>query len=260
MNQLKQTANLTIGISYNMARQKKTPRYLEDDNESFVEFKDVVLTARQKQLEKLIYDNKIVIATGPPGTSKTFCAVYAGLKLYSKGNDYNKIIIIKPTEIVGSTALGFTPGSLDEKIGVYMENFADVFEDIIEMNSYNQMITAKDIQFKAAQFVRGRTWKKSIVIVDEFQSLDVHQLKSIATRIGKDSKIIFCGDIKQSDIPKKYVAVNVLKKVMSGLPNTAIFEFTTKDVQFRDPLVTLIEDRFDMLEAAGELTPTKKNG
>lgn len=244
-----------------MARgQKKTPKYLEDEADGFVEFKDVKLTARQKKLEQLIYENQIIVATGPPGTSKTFCAAYAALKLFSKSNDFSRIIITKPTEIIGTTALGFTPGSLDEKLGVYMENFNDVFEDIVELSTIKQMVEARELQYKAPQFVRGRTFKNSIVIVDEFQSFDIHQLRALVTRIGKSNcKIIFCGDVKQNDIAKKYVAVHVLKKVLAGLPEVGIFEFDKSDVQFRHPLVTAIEDRFDALEAAGELTPTKKN-
>lgn len=239
---------------------KKTPRYIEDETEGFIEFKDVRLTPRQRVLEQLIYDNDIIVATGPPGTSKTFCAAYAALKLFSRSNDYNRIIITKPTEIIGSTALGFTPGSLDEKLAVYTENFNDVFEDILDLQTIRHMVTAQELQYKAPQFVRGRTFKNSIVIVDEFQSFDIHQLRALVTRIGKfNCKIIFCGDIKQNDIARKYVAVNVLKKALDGLPGVALFEFDKSDVQFRHPLVTMIEDRFDAMEAANELTPTKKN-
>ena len=242
-----------------MAKGKRTPKYIEDEVDGFIDFKDVKLTPKQKQLEELIYKNKIIVATGPPGTSKTFCAAYAALKLFSKGNDYNKIIITKPTEIIGTTALGFTPGSLEEKLAVYMENFNDVFEDIIEYSTLNQMITAKDIQFKAPQFVRGRTFKNAIVIVDEFQSFDIHALRSLVTRIGKaHTKIIFVGDIKQNDIAKRYVAVNIFKEVLAGLPGVALFEFDKSD-NMRDPLVSMIEERFDKLEIEGKLTPTKKN-
>jgi phosphate starvation-inducible protein PhoH len=245
-----------------MAKQgKRTPKYIEEEVDGFVDFKtDIKLTAKQKALEELIYKNKIIVATGPPGTSKTFCAAYAALKLFSKGNDFNRIIITKPTEIIGTTALGFTPGSLEEKLAVYMENFNDVFEDIIEYNTLKQMVAADEIQYKAPQFVRGRTIKNSVVIVDEFQSFDIHMLRALVTRMGKlHCKMIFCGDIKQNDIAKRYVAVNVFKEVLKDLPGVVLFDFNKEDILFRDPLVKLIEERFDVMEAENKLTPTKKN-
>jgi phosphate starvation-inducible protein PhoH len=82
---------------------------------------------------------------------------------------------------------------------------------------------------------------------------------AIVTRIGKkNAKFIFCGDIKQNDIAKKYVAVNVLKKILTGVPNVAQFEFTEDD-NMRDDMVKLILKNYDTLEQAGELTPNRKN-
>lgn len=239
---------------------KKAPKYEEDEADSFISFKDVRLTEKQKMLERLIYENKIVVATGPPGTSKTFCAAYAALKLYSAGNDFNRIIIIKPTEIVGSTALGYTPGTVEEKLSVYTDNFYDVFEDIIDIQLIQQMVVAKELQFKAHQYVRGRTIRNSVVIVDEFQNFDIGVLRALVTRIGRSHcKMIFCGDLKQNDINRKYVAVNVFKQILQGLPKVAQFEFDKSD-NMRDPLVSMIEDRFDEFELEGKLTPTKKDG
>ncbi|TXH08757.1 MAG: hypothetical protein E6R03_17745 [Hyphomicrobiaceae bacterium] len=217
------------------------------------------MTPKQQKLEQMIYDNKIIIATGPPGTSKTFTAAYAALKLLSKSDDYFRIVLAKPTEIIGSTALGHTPGSLEEKISVYTDHFYDVFEDIIDTRTFEQLISAKNVQFKVAQFMRGRTFKNAIVIVDEFQSLDIDALRALVTRVGKDNcKIIFTGDVKQADIAKKYVAVDVFKAILTGLPQVAQFEFDLSD-NMRDPLVSMIEERFERAEAEGKLTPTKKN-
>lgn len=241
--------------------KKPTPKYILEENSSFVEFKEnLKLTKRQKELVDLINHSKITVATGPAGTAKTFCAAYAALKLLDKeGDNYSKIIITKPTEIVGDTALGFTPGTLEEKLGVYMENFNDVFEDIIEPLSLKHLVSSQEIQYKASQFVRGRTFKNSIVIVDEFQSFDIRTLMALVTRIGKTAcKVIFCGDIKQNDINKKYVAVNIFKKVLEGVPGVGMFEFTKED-NMRDPMVTQILDNFDRLEAEGLITPNKKN-
>lgn len=245
-----------------MGRKRATPKYQEQEIEQpevFIKFKTVKLTPKQKQLVDLINKNKIVVVTGPAGTAKTFCAAYAALKLFEKEDDVYRVIITKPTEIVGDTALGFTPGTLEEKLAIYTENFNDVFEDILEPGILQGMIVGKEIQYKAPQFVRGRTMKNAVVIVDEFQSFDIQQLRALVTRMGRSNcKFIFCGDIKQNDIARKYVAVNLFKEVMSGLPNVALFEFDKSD-NMRDELVSMIEERFEKLEAEGRLTPNKKN-
>lgn len=245
-----------------MGRKRATPKYQEEEapqEEVFIKFKQVKLTAKQKQVVDLINKNKITIITGPAGTAKTFCAAYAALKLFEKEDDVHRIVITKPTEIVGDTALGYTPGTLEEKLAIYTENFNDVFEDILEHGILNGMIIGKEIQYKAPQFVRGRTMKNSVVIVDEFQSFDIHQLRALVTRMGRSNcKFVFCGDIKQNDIARKYVAVNLFKEVMEGLPNVALFEFDKTD-NMRDELVSMIEERFEKLETDGRLTPNRKN-
>lgn len=241
--------------------KKNIAKYVQEENEALIQFKeDLKLTSKQKELIKMINQNKITVVTGPAGTAKTFCAAYAALKLMDKDYDnYQKIVITKPTEIVGDTALGFTPGTLEEKLGVYMENFQDVFEDIIEPQTLKQLVTSQEIQYKGSQFVRGRTLKNSIVIVDEFQSFDIKTLMAIVTRIGRNNcKMIFCGDIKQNDINRKYVAVNLFKQILEGIPDIGMFEFSKED-NMRSPIVTSILDNYDRLEAEGLITPNKKN-
>ncbi len=248
-----------------MSRKKPVPKpkYILDEEEEtnqFIEFKDVVLTKKQKQVIDLINSNTITVITGPAGTAKTFCAAYASLKLMEKANtEYYKLILTKPTEIVGDTGLGFTPGTLEEKLAIYMENFNDVFDDIITSDTLKQMVSAQEIIYKAGQFVRGRTFKNSIVIVDEFQNFDIKALMAIATRIGKSNcKYIFCGDIKQNDISKKYVALNLFRKILEDLPGVAQFEFEDGD-NMRHPLVQMIVKRYEQMEQEGLITPNKKN-
>ena len=244
---------------------KRTPKYqkeeeIEIDNDHLISFrKDTKLTPKQKEAVSLIFANDITVLTGPAGTAKTFCAAYAATKLFSKDEQYHKIIITKPTEIVSDAELGFTPGSLEEKLGVYMENFQDVFEDIVDGDSLKMMVTAKEIIYKGAQFVRGRTLKNAIIIVDEFQSFDIKTLMALATRLGKSgAKMIFCGDIKQNDIHKKYVAVDIFKEIMTDLPGVALFEFDESD-NMRHPLVQMMVRKFEELEAAGRIPQNKKN-
>lgn len=242
--------------------KRRVAKYMEDEeSDSLITFKrDIKLTPRQGAFASLIINNKITIATGPAGTAKTFVACWAALKLVASNADpYDKIIITKPTEIVGGSNLGYLPGSLDEKLAVYMESFNDAFEDIIEGQSLRQMVEAQEIVYKPIQFIRGRTFKNVVVIVDEFQSYDIRDLMDLVTRMGKNNcKMIFIGDIKQNDINKRYVAVNVFKELISGLPKTAQFEFTKED-NMRDELVSMIVERYEKMEAEGKLTPTKRN-
>lgn len=243
-----------------MARKKPTYQLMEDENDHLITFqKDLKLTLKQKDAVKTIMENDITILTGPAGTAKTFCAAYAAVRLFSKEDQYHKIIITKPTEIVGDADLGFTPGSLDEKLAVYMENFNDVFEDIIDGDSLRGMIMAKEIQYKSVNFVRGRTIKNSIVIIDEFQNFNIKQLMAIVTRLGKTgAKMIFCGDVKQNDINKKYVAVDIFKEIMQDLPGVSQFEFNDED-NMRSPLVQMIVKKYEQLEVEGRI-PRNQRG
>ena len=242
-----------------MARKNK-PKYQEDlieqVEEPFIKFQKVKLTPKQKIVQELINNNKITVLTGVAGTSKSFIAVYSALKLL--GDDYHRIIITKALETVGESQ-GWLPGTIEDKMQPFMDSFEDIYEDILEPGVSQQMISSKEIQYKASQYIRGRTLKKSIVIVDEFQSVELPILIALVTRMGKNNcKFIFCGDIKQNDIDKKYVAVNIFKQILYELPGVALFQFAPED-NMRDPLVQMIVQRYEQLESEGLLTPNRKN-
>lgn len=243
---------------------KKIPKYAKDEmeemkmmNREFMTFKDIKLSKKQKELNDLIIKNKITVATGPAGTSKTFSACHAALKLF-KDNKCKKIIITKPTEIVGSTDIGFLPGTLDDKLAVYKESFIGVFSDIIEGKDLKYLMDNLLIEYKPVQFIRGSTWKDSIIIVDEFQSFDIKALMAIVTRLGKGSKMVFVGDVNQNDINQKYLAVNIFKQILDGIKGTAIFEFDRSDI-VRDPILIEITDKYEKLQSEGKLSATKGN-
>jgi phosphate starvation-inducible PhoH-like protein len=216
------------------------------------------LTTKQKELIKLIPQNRIITVTGPPGTSKTFLALYAAIQAYMSGK-CEKIILSKPTEILsGTNEIGFLPGSLDAKLQVYIESFLDSFEDILLEKDFKHLWDEKIIEFKPAQFLRGRTLKNAYIIIDEFQNFDIKALKSIITRLGRNSNIIFMGDTKQNDINKKYVAVDTFIDIMTGLPDFLSFKFLREDI-VREKLLIDIVDRFDAWEEKN-LTPQTIKG
>lgn len=254
------------------SNSKKIPKYIKEENDESKEeeeeekvvddkklkFKKIKLSDKQLELFNLIKDNKIVIATGPPGTAKTFCACYAALKLYEK-KFCNKIILTKPTEIIGGSSIGFLPGSLDEKLFVFLDSFISVCSDIIDGQFLGDMIKNKTIEYKPVQFMRGATFKNCVVIIDEFQSFDIKELMAIVTRFGNiNCKMVFIGDINQNDIDKRFVAVKVFKEMLLDIDDISAFEFDRKDI-IRDKMLIEITDRYDKFKDSGKLPLNKKN-
>ena len=259
-----------MGKKKRNAKTKKIPKYQQEELDEYLDskkqdpkmkdnfqMKHIELTPKQLKLMQEIVDNKIIIVTGAPGTAKTFCSCFTALKEL-KNNKFKNIILTKPTEVVGGTELGHLPGTLQEKLAVYMDSFLGVFSEIIPGSDLKELMENNTIEFRPAQFMRGKTFNDSIVIIDEFQSFDIKTLMAIVTRLGKNSKMIFAGDINQNDINKKYVAVNIFKDIIDGLDGTSLFEFDRKDIM-RDPLLIEITDRYDKLKAENKLPNTKRN-
>lgn len=216
----------------------------------FVKIKelDFELTKKQKNLIKILKKDNIIIVTGPPGSSKTFSTCYAAFQEFLKGK-YDKIILSKPTEVISGTKdPGALPGSLEEKMSVYAESFFDAFLEFLEPKDFKHLWDSKLIEFKPAQFLRGRSIKNSFIIIDEFQNFDSKALKSIITRKGRNSTIVFMGDTRQNDINKKHVAVDVFSQLIEEVGDgCSTFKFSKEDI-VRDPLLIKIIDKWEEYE------------
>lgn len=247
---------------------KRVPRYAQEDVDSIASVHKVAkefmrmkrlkfnLTDKQKELIDILKSNKIITVTGPPGTSKTFIACYAAMQMFMS-EERQRIILSKPTEVLSGTKdLGALPGSLEEKLKEYVESFTDAFDEFLETRDFKHLWAEKLIEFKPAQFLRGRTLKDSFIIIDEFQNFDIKALKSIVTRLGRNSTIVFMGDTKQNDIGKKYVAVDFFNRVIDGIEGCASFQFKKEDI-VREKILIDIIDRFEQLES--EMPDTMKN-
>lgn len=238
--------------------KKASYKKQEEQEQLLLNFKKVKLTEKQKQAIEIIKSNKISVITGPPGTSKTFTACYAALDLLKQGF-CSKIILTKPLETIGSFNIGALPGTLSEKTDVYKECFIQNFNEIIEGRDIKMLFEENTIEFKPVHFFRGITFSQSFVIVDEFQSFDIKELMAIVTRLGKNNcKIIFLGDINQSDINKKYVGFNIFKKILKNVNNVGMFEFDKSDTMRDEILITILEN-YEKIQNEGDLTQTKNN-
>ena len=162
-----------------------------------------VLNLNQKQLEclNLIRDDKtnMVLVDGPAGTAKTYVAVYGALEMLKDG-DVDQIIYIRSIIESASRSIGALPGEIDEKFQPYAMPLVDKLNEIIDPGSIKWLFDKQMVKAIPVNFVRGLTFNKTVVIVDEAQNMDKSELTTILTRFGRDSKYIVIGDTFQSDI------------------------------------------------------------
>lgn len=158
----------------------------------------------QRELIRLMNQNDkpIIFCFGDAGTGKTFTAVAAALDLVKVRKKYAKIFYIREPIEVGSRSLGFLPGDLDDKYGVYLNGLQDNIEHISEMSGLNINDMRMSIECIPPQFIRGRSFENSILLVDEAQDLNLDEIQAISTRLGKYCKLVFLGSLKQIDNKK----------------------------------------------------------
>ena len=153
-------------------------------------------------------NDKNLYLYGAAGTGKTFVALYLALRaVFDDHTPYDKIYIVR--SLVATREIGLLPGDHEDKSFLYQIPYKQMVQYMFEMpdddsfeNLYNNLKVQDTISFWSTSFIRGTTLDRSIVIVDECQNLNFHELDSIMTRVGEDTKIMFCGDALQSDLVK----------------------------------------------------------
>jgi phosphate starvation-inducible PhoH-like protein len=161
----------------------------------------VVIKARspnqKKYMALLDGPADIVLADGPAGTGKTYLAVLWAIREYDQGR-FDKIVITRPNVAAGDE-LGFLPGTKEKKMEPWMMPIIDVFEEVYGAKNFQLMLERKEVVIEPLAYMRGRTFKNSIILGDEMQNTTIEQMKMFLTRIGEDSKIICTGDLEQHD-------------------------------------------------------------
>ena len=156
------------------------------------------MTGNQDKAFQLWDEGENLILAGSAGTGKTFLALYLALDEMLNEPEYAKIIIVR--SVVAVREIGYLPGKLEEKTAVFETPYKMICEELFESNAaYNKMINSHQIQFETTSYIRGKTFDRAIIVVDEMQNLNFHELDSIMTRVGEHCRIIFAGDYLQSD-------------------------------------------------------------
>jgi phosphate starvation-inducible PhoH-like protein len=207
------------------------------------DFNYIKLTHSQLKFYKTIKDNFLITCTGPAGTAKTFVACHAALDLLREGA-HKKIILARPAVEAGEN-LGFLPGDKDEKIAPYMEGYLSNMEKIISTEKLKALVENKIIDMQPLAFMRSRTFDDTILILDEAQNADLRQIMLVVTRMGKNSRIVICGDVSQWDIKKNRKDLLTFNdKILKGSKQCEAFEFTREDI-VRHPILIELTDKYD---------------
>ena len=196
------------------------------------------LTKNQEKFFEEYDANKHLFAYGCAGTGKTFIALYKALKqVLSDDNPYEKIYIVR--SLVATREIGFLPGDHEDKSSLYQIPYKNMVKYMFEMPTdagfemlYGNLKTQETISFWSTSFIRGTTLDNAIVIVDECQNLNFHELDSIITRVGENSKIMFCGDGVQSDLRNNNErnGISDFIKIISRMESFAVVEFELEDI------------------------------
>ena len=183
--------------------------------------------------QKLVFDNfsqKHLVLDGSAGVGKTFCALYLSLKELHH-NKFDQIIICR--SIVPTRDIGFLPGDMEEKIAVYETPYCEIVNDLYKDPTAYEFLKAEEkIKFVPTSFLRGLSFHNSIILIDELQSMNFHEISTIVTRIGKNSKLVACGDYIQSDLVKEKDKSSILDfiKIVKTLEEFEIVKFTENDI------------------------------
>ena len=196
------------------------------------------LTDNQKKLFDSYKNGKNLVAYGAAGTGKTFITLYNALQeVLDPSTPFDKIYIVR--SLVATREIGFLPGDHEDKSLLYQIPYKNMVKYMFEMPSdadfqmlYGNLKAQNTIDFWSTSFIRGTTLDKAIIIVDEFQNLNYHELDSIMTRVGADTKIMFCGDATQTDLIKQNErnGIHDFMRILRVMPSLNIIEFGVEDI------------------------------
>ena len=192
--------------------------------------------------QKVVFDTwkkgKNQFLFGAAGTGKTFISLYLSLKdVLDLKTKFDKVVLVR--SLIPTRDIGFLPGDEEDKASLYQVPYMNMVQFMFEMSNEQQFNTLYDrlkgqgtLFFLSTSFLRGLTFDNSIIIVDECQNLNFHELDTIITRVGQDSKIIFCGDFDQTDLTRQNEknGLHDFLRILMEMEEFNCLEFTIGDI------------------------------
>lgn len=190
------------------------------------------LTQNQKLTFEQYDQGKNLLLHGIAGTGKSFLSVYLSLKtILAENSRYKKLVIVR--SVVPTRDMGFLPGNNKEKAKVYEAPYQAIFTELFERSDAYEYLKNKNlVDFISTSFIRGITINDSIIVVDEIANMTLHELDSVITRVGKNCKILFCGDFRQSDFTKEHErnGLTDFMRIIERMKSFSFVDFTEQDI------------------------------
>jgi phosphate starvation-inducible PhoH-like protein/PhoH-like ATPase len=208
----------------------------EVSTQSLISIKPI--TDNQKDVFTTWKSGKNQFLFGAAGTGKTFVSLYLALQdVLDLKKPYDKVILVR--SLIPTREIGFLPGDEEDKSALYQVPYQNMVRFMFEMPNehsfnmlYDKLKSQGTLFFLSTSFLRGLTFDNAIIIVDECQNLNFHELDTIITRVGQDSKILFCGDFDQTDLQKtnEKNGLHNFLRILQEMDEFNCTEFTIGDI------------------------------
>lgn len=225
-----------------MVTKRKQPAALETDpaekrNSLKLRLDDLITIQPKTAKQREFFDayksgDYFMCLHGVAGTGKSYIALYKALEeVMDKSNPYQKVVIVRSS--VQSREMGHLPGDANEKMEMFIQPYRQICADLFKRkDAWDRLVEQGYIEFVSTSFIRGTTFTNAVLVIDEFQNMNFEELDTIITRVGHTSKIVFCGDIRQTDLRKKDDKTGLPKflAIADRMKEFSRFEFTVDDI------------------------------
>lgn len=225
-----------------MVTKRKQPALLETEttekrNSLRLRLDDLITISPKTAKQKEFFDaykagDYFMCLHGVAGTGKSYIALYKAIEeVMDKANPYQKVVIVRSS--VQSRDMGYLPGDANEKMEQFIQPYRQICADLFKRkDAWDRLVEQGYIEFVSTSFIRGTTFTNAVLVIDEFQNMNFEELDTIITRVGHTSKIVFCGDVRQTDLRKKDDKTGLPKflAIADRMNEFSRFEFTVDDI------------------------------